>query len=98
MNFDAQCRKVVKKHRNLLVPWWLMASYAYYCKDVSILSDACFDEIAQRLKDEWVFIEHPHKYLIDREMTNSGHYIAEDRYPSIVKGAAERLIKETEKT
>lgn len=88
---DELCLSITKKNRNMIVPWWLMASYAYYVEDKSILSDATFDAIAATLGDEWDQVSHRHKHLIDRDMTKSGFYIPKEAYPSIVEGAIAAL-------
>lgn len=82
----------------MAVPWWLMASYLYYCKDKSLLSDAMFDELGETLATRWGDIEHRHKTLIDPSLTKSGFYLKPDDYPLICRSAAERLASALETT
>lgn len=90
-NIDDACRKLIGKNRNLLVPWYLMTSYLYYIKDASVIEDATYDLICKRLKDEWKWIEHPHKHLIDLQALSAGtgYQMREQDYPALVKDAAE---------
>ena len=76
----------------MYVPYYLILSYLYYKKDVSIVSDAFFDKIANVMIGLWNEIEHRHKDLITLDMLMAGTYLG--KYPSIVEGAAESLIKE----
>lgn len=87
--FDPDCAFNIVRRPNLLVPWYLMASYAYYVEDEPILSDALYDSICTRLDDEWDTIVHAHKHKIDRSALSAGtgFQMKQEDYPSIVKGA-----------
>ena len=74
-----------------MVPWYLMASYAYYKEDDPILSDAYFDNLAKRMLDAWDEIEHFHKHLITTIDLAAGSYLGD--YPERVKGGLEELRK-----
>lgn len=74
------------------VAWWLMASYLYYQKNVSILKDETFDWLGHWIKDNWSTIKHPHKRLIKRSGTFTGYYVK--NYPTVVMVAAEQLLEE----
>jgi hypothetical protein len=80
---------VTDKNDNMLVPWYLMAAYAYYVEDDPILEDVTFDKMANKLKDHWSEVEHMHKHLISLDMLNAGTYIGE--YPNMVKGAVQDI-------
>jgi NAD-dependent DNA ligase len=75
---------------------FLMASYAYYILDKSIMSDAEYDSTAKELLEKWDTFEHQHKYLIDKGALEAGtaYMISEDKYPPIVKNATLLYIKE----
>ena len=73
------------------VPWYLMASYAYYVEDDPILSDAQFDRLAKRMLESWDSIEHIHKEYIKEDYLKAGTYLGE--YPSRIQGAIEELRK-----
>lgn len=83
---------------NMMVPWFLMASYAYYQLDVSLLTDAAYDELARNLDARWDEIEHRHKHVIDRASLAAGTAFGLDRdaYPPMVVGAVTHLVRVTE--
>lgn len=81
---------VLAKSRNMLVPYYLMASYLYYHRDVSLLSDARYDLLCKELDAEWETVAHRHKGVIDRSQLKAGTGFAlpADLYPSLaVHGA-----------
>ena len=69
---EEDVRRLLAKHRNLLVPHYLIHSFLYYRCDVSIISDHLYDEICQRLYTEWRYVNHIHKHMVDRDMLNAG--------------------------
>jgi hypothetical protein len=91
---DAYCRRLIDANPNLLVPWYLMASYLYYHEDESLLSDPLYDEICARLKANWKTIKHRHKRLIDFKSlgAGTGYTLPRHKYPTIVRSAAWRLL------
>ena len=76
---------------NLSVPWYLMASYAYYELDRPFLSDAVFDGLAKVMLKGWSTIEHRHKHLITEDDLRAGTLMTRD-FPEIVKDATKRLL------
>lgn len=62
----------VKHNNNMLVPWYLMASYGYYHRDESLLKDTTFDDLCLSLDVFWDLIGHHHKHIIDREALSAG--------------------------
>jgi hypothetical protein len=76
---------------NMMVPWYLMAAYAYYKQDEPILTDAFFDAMGKTMLEVWDDIDHRHKHLITRDDLQAGSYLGD--YPSIVEGAIEELKK-----
>ena len=91
---DSMVKFLIESHPNLLVAYFLIASYLYYVHDVSIISDALYDEICETLYAHWDDVEHPHKKLIDREAlkAGTGYYIAHDQYPGMTRAAACALV------
>lgn len=69
---------------NMLVPYYLMLSFAYYKQDDPIVSDAFYDKLARKLLKEYDNIEHYHKHLISKDDLQAGSFLGE--YPSIVEG------------
>lgn len=86
---DKRCLKIVRKNINMTVPWYLMASYAYYVEDNEIISDDCFDKLSILLKKYYDKVEHMHKEHITKDMLTAGTYLG--KYPSMVIGAVENL-------
>lgn len=74
---------------NLMVPWYLMASYAYYVEDDPILSDHTFDELAKNILEKWYDINHYHKHLLSTDDLKAGSYLGE--YPERVKGGLKHV-------
>lgn len=89
MQFDQQCMDAIE-NPNMMVPWYLMASYAYYEQDQPILSDGLFDGLAKRMLECWDDIDHLHKELITQEDLQAGTLLTRD-FPERVKGAVKHL-------
>ena len=87
--FDKDCLDVVDDNLNMAVPWYLMASYAYYEEDRPILSDNVFDRLARKILEFWEVIDHLHKDYLNEDMLKAGTFIGE--YPSRVKFALQEL-------
>lgn len=87
---DGKALKALKRSDNMLVPWYLMAAYAYYVLDTPILTDALFDTICRALDDQWDEIEHMHKSWIDRGDLAAGTRLS-TAYPAMAMGAASAL-------
>lgn len=70
---------------NVLVPWYLITSYLYYVKDISIITDKKFDWICKKLLKHWKEIKHTHKKYIERSAlrAGTGYYIKENTLPSM---------------
>ena len=76
---------------NLTIPFYLMASYAYYKLDKSIISDQAFDDLAKVMLENWEMIEHRHKSFINKEDLSAGTFLG--KYPSMAIGAVETFIE-----
>lgn len=57
---------------NMLVPWFLMAAFAYEELDDPFLTDSGYDWICRELDARWDAIDHRHKHLIDRAALRTG--------------------------
>lgn len=79
--------------QNMAVPWYLMASYAYYELDSPFLSDYAFDNLAKFMLKNWDTIEHRHKNLITVDELAAGSLLNRD-FPEIVKESAKNLLKQ----
>ena len=91
---DNMVRNLIETHPNLLVAYFLICSWLYYVKEISIISDSLFDEICETLYVHWDDIEHQHKKLIDREAlkAGTGYYIPHEKYPGMTRAAAAHLV------
>jgi hypothetical protein len=91
---DSMVRSLIEEHPNLLVAYYLICSYLYYHRDISIISDGLYDEICDTLRVHWDDVEHPHKHLIDRGAlsSGSGYYLPENSFPGMTRAAACALV------
>ena len=78
---------------NMLVPYYLMFSYAYYKENESLISDSEYDQICRDLITNWDNITHWHKRLLNLESLKAGTGY-DIKYPNRVISAALSLIKE----
>jgi hypothetical protein len=92
---DDHAAQLFVENINMMVPWYLMAAYAYYKEDDPILSDTFFDSMAKTMLAVWDDIEHRHKHLITVDDLEAGSYLGE--YPSIVEGALKDLRSKKKK-
>ena len=76
----------------MLVPYYLMFSYAYYQENESLISDAEYDQICNDLITNWNDITHWHKPLLNLESLKAGTGY-DIKYPERVIYAALALIK-----
>lgn len=82
MNLARHANKIIKINPNMMIPYYLMASYAYYEESDPIFSDSYFDTLAKNILKEWDNLDHYHKHLLDRDVLEAGSYIG--KYPTIV--------------
>ena len=78
----------------MLVPYYLMYSYAYYKENESLITDSEYDQICQDLITNWDNITHWHKPLLNLESLKAGTGYDIAKYPNRVVSAALSLIKE----
>lgn len=96
MGIEKACLDAVDSSPNMMVPWYLMAAYAYYVEDDPILEDSVFDRLAKRMLEKWDNINHFHKDYITTDDLKAGTFLGE--YPSRVKGALESVRHDYGKT
>jgi NAD-dependent DNA ligase len=89
MILDDHAAEIFAKNINMMVPYYLMASYAYYVEDDPIFTDGFYDNLSKTILAVWDSIEHHHKHILTTDMLEAGSFIGE--YPSIVSGALESL-------
>jgi len=93
-NFDDLCKESIKNDPNVIIAWYLMASYVYYIQHTqSLLTDDLYDNLAKFIRLDWDKIEHRHKHLITQEDLAAGtlYNLKEAQYPRIVVGAIGHL-------
>ncbi len=102
--FDSILKRIACEHEvngetvagnpNMLVPWYLMASYMYYEKDDPFLTDECFDWLCKELDEKWDEVDHWHKDLVDRDAlkAGTGYQIDWSKMPTRIKDAATHLV------
>lgn len=84
---EKKAMKAIGKSRNMLIPWYLIAAYAYYVLDAPVLTDATFDAICIMLDEEWDDLEHMHKIYVSRGDLAAGTRMS-TLYPSMAKASA----------
>ena len=87
--YEARAKYIISRSKHMAVPYYLMASYAYYEQDDPIFSDAYYDELANFILDNYDTIDHYHKYLISKDDLEAGSYLGS--YPSKVIGGLGHL-------
>jgi NAD-dependent DNA ligase len=90
-NFESQANKLIDRDINMIVPWYLLASYAYYVEDDPIFSDSFYDNLSRKFKEEWENINHFHRNLITLDDLSAGTYLG--KYPNRVIGSLANLRK-----
>jgi hypothetical protein len=88
---DNHAAKIFAENINMMVPWYLMASFAYYKQDDAIFSDGFFDEMGKTMLAVWDDIEHFHKEYITKGDLEAGTFLGE--YPSRVESALVEVRK-----
>lgn len=91
MIHDELCRKTIDTNPNMMIPWWIMAAWAYQYGDDPIISDGLFDEMAIRMKRDWDKLRHRHKLLLDKKLLNSAIAMHPRKWPTMAVNAAMRL-------
>ncbi len=88
-NWDQHAALLFMENLNMMVPYYLMASYAYYKQDDPIFSDAFFDNMGKTMLERWEDIAHFHKEYINKGDLEAGTYLV--KYPTRVEGALRSL-------
>jgi len=95
MTHDRRVEEFLKKGPNLLVPWYLILSYAYYFLDVSLVSDGLYDRICKDLMAalDAFDIDHRHMGLCDMEALAAGtaFHLKKTDYPGMAVSCAEEF-------
>jgi len=90
--YEKMCLDTIESNPNMLVPWYIMASYAYYVEDNPLLTDGSFDRLATKLLENFDTIEHQHKEFIDKDALHAGSYLGE--YPTRIEDVVKQMRRE----
>ena len=95
MIIDGKDLQVSELSLNQCLSIMLIASYLYYIRYQSVITDYEFDAIAVRLRGNWGDVTHPHKHLVSVGNLRAGSLFdfGFEDYPLIVKGAAEDWLR-----
>tara|TARA_Y100001972_G_C7436334_1_gene224275 strand:+ start:60 stop:353 length:294 start_codon:yes stop_codon:yes gene_type:complete len=82
--------RIWDKNPNMLIPYYLMFSYLYYEKNISLIDDGEFDQMCKTLYDKYDELEHMHKHLVSKDdlTAGTGYGI---KYTEIIKNSAMTL-------
>jgi len=89
VNLDNECLDATYINLQMMIPWYLMAAFAYYEQDDPILSDGLFDRLAKKMIQHWDELEHQHKEYISKDDLCAGTFLG--KYPSRVEGGLQSL-------
>ena len=64
--------RIWDKNPNMLIPYYLMLSYLYYEKDITLIDDTEFDQMCKTLLEKYDEVEHMHKPLVKKESLTAG--------------------------
>ena len=92
-NWDQDAALLFMENLNMMVPYYLMAAYAYYKQDDPIFTDAFFDNMGKTMLERWDDIDHYHKEYINKGDLEAGTFLG--KYPTRVEGALKSLRNET---
>ena len=87
--YDRNAAFIFMENINMMVPYYLMAAYAYYKQDDPIFTDSFFDNMGKTMLERWDDIEHYHKEYINKGDLEAGTFLGE--YPTRVAGALKSL-------
>lgn len=94
MNLDNQARKSYKESTSSVIYYICLASYLYYLKNESVLSDEVFDKLCKLVLDNK--IKHKllsHLITDDRMRAGSLFDVKANQYPVFIVRDAETLIR-----
>ena len=82
--------RIWEQNENMLIPYYLMFSYLYYEKNISLIDDAEFDEMCKTLLDKLDTLTHMHKHLVKKESLTAGTGY-DIKYTNLIKDSAIKL-------
>ena len=82
--------RIWEQNENMLIPYYLMFSYLYYEKNISLIDDAEFDGMCKTLLDKLDTLTHMHKHLVKKESLTAGTGY-DIKYTNLIKDSAMKL-------
>lgn len=92
---DGVCRAALTSGPGALISWYLMACWAHYHRDVSLISDGLFDDLCVQLIASWEKAQyHPHAKHVDIEAVRAGtgYHMKQEDFPMLVRSAVRFLV------
>lgn len=91
---DAKVLKEIEGQPNVLVPWFLITSYARYVHRLQLVSDEMHSRLEAELVQSWYGITHRHKDLIGFDDLVAGRFrLSAREYPAVIRSAAQMFAK-----
>jgi len=88
--------RVWEKNPNMLIPYYLMLSYLYYVKNISLIEDTEFDQMCKTLLGKLDSLTHMHKHLVKKESLTAGTGY-DIKYTNMIKDSAMLLSEKWNK-
>ncbi len=82
--------RIWEQNENMLIPYYLMFSYLYYEKNISLIDDGEFDGMCKTLLDKLDTLTHMHKHLVKKESLTAGTGY-DIKYTNLIKDSAIKL-------
>ena len=82
--------RIWEQNENMLIPYYLMFSYLYYEKNISLIDDAEFDAMCKTLLKKLDTLTHMHKHLVKKESLTAGTGY-DIKYTNLIKDSAIKL-------
>ena len=82
--------RIWEQNENMLIPYYLMFSYLYYEKNISLIDDAEFDAMCKTLLEKLDTLTHMHKHLVKKESLTAGTGY-DIKYTNLIKDSAIKL-------
>ena len=74
----------------MLIPYYLMFSYLYYEKNISLIDDTEYDSLCKTLLEKFDNLKHFHKHLVKKESLTAGTGY-DIKYTNLIKDSALKL-------
>ena len=82
--------RVWEENENMLIPYYLMFSYLYYEKNISLIDDTEYDSLCKTLLEKFDNLKHFHKHLVKKDSLTAGTGY-DIKYTNLIKDSAIKL-------